>query len=118
MCICSSITYFKDEYVWVIHMFCKKFSTRLAIEIEMVISLEKKNLLTAKFFESSPSFIPTESQMDGFWDLVGIKDGPLSKHLAVNSFFSREITISISTANLVLNFLQNIFITHTYSSDM
>ena len=23
--------------------------------------------------------------MDGFWDLVGIKDGPLSKNLAVKS---------------------------------
>ena len=47
--ICSSITYFKDEYVWVIHIFCKKFSTRLAIEIEMVISLEKK-AINSKIF--------------------------------------------------------------------
>ena len=50
-------------------MFCKKFSTRLAVEIEMVISLEKK-LLIAKFFESSPSFIPTKSQNPSIWGSV------------------------------------------------
>ena len=27
--------------------------------------------------------------MDGFWDLVGIKDGPLSKNLAVKLLLSR-----------------------------
>ena len=28
--------------------------------------------------------------MDGFWDLVGIKEGLLSKNLAVNSFFFKR----------------------------
>ena len=28
----------------------------------------------------------TEPQMDGFWDLSGIKDGPVSKNLAVKAY--------------------------------
>ena len=38
--------------------------------------------------------------MDGFWDLVGIKDGPLSKNLAVKIRFEFDLEIQICNSIL------------------